>query len=112
MAVLALDCREPRKHSGVTAINEHCVRDETPVRQKRGTVLHQQLHHAVFADALAAERKNVDGPADGPHHVIVEVARERIPIAIGQGTVKRLDDGAGGCFLFLPALTASEPRLY
>ena len=37
VAVLALDCREPRKHSGVTAINEQCVRDETPIRQKRGT---------------------------------------------------------------------------
>ena len=100
VAVLALGCREPCKHSGIIAIDEHRVRHEAPARQKRGTVLHQQLHHAVFADAPAAERKDVDGPADGPNHVIVEVACERIHVPIGQGTVKRLDDRAGNRTVF------------
>jgi hypothetical protein len=60
----------------------------------------QQLHHAVLAGALAAERKDVDGPADGPHHVIVEVGRERAHVPIGQRTVKRLDNRAGNRTVF------------
>ena len=56
--------------------------------------------HRVFANALAAERKDVDGPADGPHHVIVEVARERTHVPIGQSTVKRLDNRTGNRTVF------------
>jgi hypothetical protein len=46
-------------------------------------------------NALAAEGKDVDGPADGPHHVVVKKARKRINVA--DGMVKRLDNGAGDC---------------
>ncbi len=114
VTVLALGCRESCKHGGIIAINEHRARHETPVRQKRGTILHQQLHHAVLAGALAAERKNVDGPADGPHHVIVEVARRAYPRPDRprHGKTPRRPRAEPDWFLFLPALTASEPRLY
>jgi len=50
--------------------------DEATAGPQGRAVASQQLHDQILADALAAERQNVDGSTDRPHHVVVEKVGE------------------------------------
>ena len=54
----------------------------------------EQFEHDGLAAALAAERQYVDRPADGPDHVVGEIARKRLHIVVRQGLVEAFDNGA------------------
>jgi len=93
----AFGCGQSAQDRGAIPIHQHGLCHEAAAGQQSRAVPSEQLHHQVLAYTATTEGKNVDRPADGPHHVVVEKARERIQVTDGQGMVKRLDNGAGDC---------------
>ena len=105
----AFGCSEPAEHRSAIVIHQHGLGYEAPARQQCRAVTPQQFHHQVLADPLTAEWKDVDGPANRPHHLIVKKARKRVYVANRQGTVNASTTARGTERLIESSLRQSSP---
>ncbi|MGC1842117.1 MAG: hypothetical protein WA730_06925, partial [Pseudolabrys sp.] len=60
MAARTLCRREPAEDCRTIAVHQHRLGDKPAIGQQSRAVASQQFHDQSLADALAAERQNVD----------------------------------------------------